>query len=67
MRRAVRSSDFWFLAGTFFVCGATSNGLIGQHFIPHAVDHGFAPVGRVDRARGDGRVQLRRHDRVAAG
>lgn len=44
MRRAVRTSDFWFLAGTFFVCGATSNGLVGQHFIPHAVDHGFSQV-----------------------
>jgi predicted MFS family arabinose efflux permease len=44
MGRAVRTSDFWFLAGTFFVCGATSNGLVGQHFIPHAVDHGFTPV-----------------------
>jgi sugar phosphate permease len=45
MRRAVRSADFWFLASTFFVCGATSNGLIGQHFISHAVDHGFtAPM-----------------------
>ena len=44
MRRAVRTSDFWFLAGTFFVCGATSNGLVGQHFIPHAVDHGFTQI-----------------------
>jgi predicted MFS family arabinose efflux permease len=44
MRRAIRSPDFWFLAVTFFVCGATSNGLIGQHFISHAVDHGFTPV-----------------------
>src|SRR5688572_21438137 len=44
MRRAVRTSDFWFLAGTFFICGATSNGLVGQHFIPHAVDHGFTAV-----------------------
>jgi sugar phosphate permease len=44
MRQAVRSTDFWFLAGTFFVCGATSNGLVGQHFIPHAVDHGFTAV-----------------------
>ena len=44
MGRAVRTSDFWFLAGTFFICGATSNGLVGQHFIPHAVDHGFTPV-----------------------
>jgi sugar phosphate permease len=41
MRRAVRSSDFWFLATTFFVCGATSNGPIGIHFITHAVEHGF--------------------------
>lgn len=44
MHRAVRTSDFWFLAGTFFVCGATSNGLVGQHFIPHAVDHGFTAI-----------------------
>ena len=44
MRTAVRSPDFWFLASTFFVCGATSNGLIGQHFISHAVDHGFTAV-----------------------
>ena len=42
--RALRTTDFWFLAGTFFVCGATSNGLVGQHFIPHAVDHGFTAV-----------------------
>jgi sugar phosphate permease len=41
MRRAVRTSDFWFLATTFFVCGATSNGLIGIHFITHAIEHGF--------------------------
>ena len=44
MRRAIRSVDFWLLAGTFFVCGATSNGLVGQHFIAHAADHGFTPV-----------------------
>jgi sugar phosphate permease len=44
MGRAIRTSDFWFLAGTFFICGATSNGLVGQHFIPHAVDHGFTAV-----------------------
>jgi sugar phosphate permease len=41
MRRAIRTPEFWLLAGTFFVCGATSNGVVGQHFIPHAVDHGF--------------------------
>lgn len=43
MRRAVRHPAFWLLAGTFFVCGATSNGVVGQHFIAHAVDHGFTP------------------------
>ena len=41
VRQAFRTADFWFLAGTFMVCGATANGLIGQHFIPHAVEHGF--------------------------
>lgn len=44
MLRALRRPEFWLLAGTFFVCGATSNGLVGQHFIAHAVDHGFTPV-----------------------
>lgn len=41
LARAVRRPEFWLLAGTFFVCGATSNGVVGQHFIAHAVDHGF--------------------------
>jgi sugar phosphate permease len=44
LRRALHVPAFWFLAGTFFVCGATSNGLVGQHFIAHAADHGFTPV-----------------------
>lgn len=44
MRRAVVSPAFWLLCATFYICGATSNGLIGQHFIPHAVDHGFTQV-----------------------
>ena len=43
MRRAIRAPAFWLLAGTFFICGATSNGLVGQHFIVHAADHGFTP------------------------
>ena len=44
LRLAVRSRDFWLLAGSFFICGYTSNGLIGTHLIPHAVDHGFTEV-----------------------
>ncbi|HET9220895.1 MAG TPA: MFS transporter [Roseiflexaceae bacterium] len=42
MRRAVRVPEFWLLAGSFFICGATSNGLIGTHLIAHAHDHGIA-------------------------
>lgn len=41
MARAVKAPEFWLLAATFFVCGATSNGLIGTHLIPHAADHGI--------------------------
>jgi sugar phosphate permease len=38
---AARKPEFWILAGTFFVCGWTTNGLIGAHFIPAAHDHGM--------------------------
>jgi len=41
---AVRSPDFWYLAGGFFICGYTSNGMIGTHVIPHAVDHGLGEM-----------------------
>jgi sugar phosphate permease len=41
---ASRSRVFWLLAGTFFVCGATTNGLISTHLIPAAHDHGIAQV-----------------------
>lgn len=44
LRRAVRTPELWLLAGTFFICGATSNGIVGQHFVAHAVDHGFTAV-----------------------
>lgn len=38
---AAKTKPFWILAGTFFVCGWTTNGLIGAHFIPAAHDHGM--------------------------
>lgn len=38
---AAKRMPFWVLAGTFFVCGWTTNGLIGSHFIPAAHDHGM--------------------------
>jgi sugar phosphate permease len=40
----VRSRDFWLIAGGYFVCGATTNGLIGTHLIPACVDHGLSEV-----------------------
>jgi predicted MFS family arabinose efflux permease len=44
LRLASRSNDFWLLAGTFFVCGASTNGLIGTHLIPASIDHGMTEV-----------------------
>ena len=40
----LRSKDFWLLAGTFFICGASTNGLIGTHLIPACFDHGIPEV-----------------------
>jgi sugar phosphate permease len=40
----VRSRDFWLIASGYFVCGATTNGLIGTHLIPACVDHGLSEV-----------------------
>ena len=39
--RAARTRTFWLLAGGFFVCGATTTGLVQQHFMPAAHDHGM--------------------------
>lgn len=44
LAEASRSVDFWVLAITFFVCGATINGLIGTHLIPAGHDHGMSAV-----------------------
>jgi sugar phosphate permease len=38
---ATRTRPFWLLAGGFAICGATTNGLVGTHFIPAAHDHGM--------------------------
>lgn len=42
LRDAARTKTFWALAIGFAICGATTNGLIGTHFIPSAHDHGMA-------------------------
>jgi len=41
---AVRVRDFWLLAGSFFVCGASTNGLIGTHMVAAAFDCGIPEV-----------------------
>jgi MFS family permease len=41
---AAQTVPFWLLMGTFFVCGYTSVGMIGTHFIPHALEHNFTPM-----------------------
>ncbi len=38
------SLNFWLLAGTFFVCGGTSMGLIGTHLIPYSIDRAIPQV-----------------------
>ena len=38
---AGRTRAFWLLAGTFAICGASTNGLVGAHFVPAAHDHGM--------------------------
>ena len=44
LRDAVRNRDVWLLASTYFVCGASTNGLIGTHLIPACIDHGYSEV-----------------------
>jgi predicted MFS family arabinose efflux permease len=41
---AVRRRDFWYLFATFFICGFTTNGLVGTHLIALCGDHGIAEV-----------------------
>ena len=44
LRRSAKLPDFWLLAGSFFVCGATTNGLVGTHLVPACMDHGIPEV-----------------------
>lgn len=44
LRDGAKSRDFWLLAGSFFVCGASTNGLIGTHLIAVCGDHGITEI-----------------------
>ncbi len=41
---AARKRDFWLLFFSFFICGASTNGYIGTHFIAMCGDHGLSEV-----------------------
>src|SRR5262249_41595937 len=40
----LRSRDFWLIAGSYFICGASTSGLIGTHLIPACIDNGIGDV-----------------------
>ncbi len=44
LKDASKVRNFWYLVGSFFVCGLSTSGLIGTHFIPAAHDHGMPTV-----------------------
>jgi MFS family permease len=44
LRSVSNSSTFWVLFGTFFICGASTNGLIQTHFVSLCGDYGIAAV-----------------------
>jgi predicted MFS family arabinose efflux permease len=44
LHMALRSPAFWVLGGSFFMCGASTNGLVGTHLIPACHDFGIPEV-----------------------
>ena len=44
LRDAMKLRDFWILAGSFFICGLSTSGLVGTHLIAAAHDHGMPQV-----------------------
>ncbi|HEX3484148.1 MAG TPA: MFS transporter, partial [Micropepsaceae bacterium] len=41
LAHGMRTRDFWLLSGSFFICGASTNGLVGTHLIAFCFDHGI--------------------------
>ena len=44
LRQAAATRMFLVLAGAFTICGVSTTGIIGQHFIPFCADNGIAAV-----------------------
>lgn len=45
LRDAARSRTFWILFFSFYICGASTNGLVQTHFIALCGDYGLAAIG----------------------
>jgi MFS family permease len=45
LRDAARTRTFWVLFFSFYICGASTNGLVQTHFIALCGDYGLAAVG----------------------
>ncbi|MGY4296053.1 MFS family permease [Bradyrhizobium sp. i1.4.4] len=64
LRDASKSRAFWILFATFFVCGASTNGLVQVHLIPMCLDFGISAGAGRRPARRDGHLRFLRHDHV---
>jgi MFS family permease len=42
--QAVKVKEFWLLAGSFFICGLSTGGLIGTHFVSYCISYGIPLV-----------------------
>src|SRR6185312_13764671 len=58
LARGVRSSDFWLLSGSFFICGFSANGLVGTHLISYCMDNGITEVAAAGLLAGMGVFDL---------
>ncbi|CAM3014683.1 MFS transporter [Paenibacillus sediminis] len=41
---AIKVKEFWLLAGSFFICGLSTSGLIGTHFVSYCISYGIPLV-----------------------
>ncbi|KOS68209.1 MFS transporter [Lysinibacillus contaminans] len=41
---AVKVKEFWLLAGSFYICGLSTSGLIGTHFVSYCISFGIPLV-----------------------
>ena len=44
LKSATTQPAFWILSATFFICGLSSTGIVGQHFIPFCADNNVGIV-----------------------